>query len=397
MKDITKINAIQNSLFDPIGEEEKFNLKLQNEEIEKTNLDPELSTICNFEVHSLTTSKIEEEIRSCAEELISEKTDNKLIKLLSANSCIEMAKKQPIPKMLFSEFWYEGEFSILFADTNVGKSLLAVQIANNITKGETIEGFKLEAKKQGVLYYDFEMSNKQFELRYSNNYTDHFVFDETFLRGGFNSLAEINSNQTIEKLVLEAIEEGIKETNYKIVIIDNITYINENNEKASEASPLMKGLKSLKDRYGLSLLILAHTPKRNLSKPLDINDVQGSKMMVNYLDSCFGIGKCANDSERRYIKQIKQRNTREVYGSENVCICKINGSDNFLRFEFIEYGSEYQLLKHETAEDKIFINEKVLKFQKEGMTQRQIAKILKIDPMRVNRIILKAKKDNDKE
>lgn len=53
----------------------------------------------------------------------------------------------------------------------------------------------------------------------------------------------------------------------------------------------MKQLKTLKNKYDLSLLILAHTPKRDLSKQLTRNDLQGSKMLINFCDSCFAIAK----------------------------------------------------------------------------------------------------------
>ena len=69
-----------------------------------------------------------------------------------ANKWMEQAALRPIPKMLFSEFWYEGELCILFADTNVGKSILAVQIGNSITKGIAIPGFKLESEAQNSLF-----------------------------------------------------------------------------------------------------------------------------------------------------------------------------------------------------------------------------------------------------
>jgi hypothetical protein len=40
-----------------------------------------------------------------------------------ANSWIKEASLKPILKILFSEFWFEGEICILFADTNVGKAI----------------------------------------------------------------------------------------------------------------------------------------------------------------------------------------------------------------------------------------------------------------------------------
>ncbi|KUK77210.1 MAG: Uncharacterized protein XD92_0883, partial [Proteiniphilum acetatigenes] len=49
-----------------------------------------------------------------------------LLEVKTANKWIEQASRRPIPRMLFSEFWFEQELCILFADTNVGKTILAV-------------------------------------------------------------------------------------------------------------------------------------------------------------------------------------------------------------------------------------------------------------------------------
>ena len=74
-----------------------------------------------------------------------------LFKVMTANEWLELAKTSPIPEMLFGEFWHEGEICILFSDSNLGKSILAVQIADSISKGQQIPGFKMEAPKQKVL------------------------------------------------------------------------------------------------------------------------------------------------------------------------------------------------------------------------------------------------------
>ena len=64
----------------------------------------------------------------------------------------------------------------------------------------------------------------------------------------------------------------------KILIVDNLTYLKtQATETAKEALPLMKRLKQLKIKYDLSILALAHTPKRNLCNPLTKNDLAGSK------------------------------------------------------------------------------------------------------------------------
>jgi RecA-family ATPase len=261
-------------------------------------------------------------------------------------------KTRPIPKMLFSEFWFEGELCILFADTNLGKSILAVQIGNSISRGEQIRGFKLETPKQPILYFDFELSDKQFENRYSIKFEQHYSFDNNFIRVEINPDATIPETQTFEDYLNHSLERSINETGAKVLIIDNLTYLKNETEKAKDALPLMKHLKALKNKYGLSILALAHTPKRDLSKPITRNDLQGSKMLINFCDSSFSIGESHSDKNLRYLKQIKQRNTEQIYDAENVCVCQIDKPLNFLLFEFVNFGKEWEHLKQHTEKDK---------------------------------------------
>ncbi len=96
-----------------------------------------------------------EDIKTEAEQLLKQGNEPKeskgLFTVKTAKRWIEQAKTRPIPQMLFGEFWFEGELCILFADTNLGKSILAVQIGNSISRGEQIRGFQLETPKQTIL------------------------------------------------------------------------------------------------------------------------------------------------------------------------------------------------------------------------------------------------------
>lgn len=275
-----------------------------------------------------------------------------IFEVKSANKWIEQAALRPIPKMLFSEFWYEGELCILFADTNVGKSILAVQIGNSLTKGIAVSGFKLEAGAQKILYFDFELTDKQFQGRYSENYNNSYNFSEYFLRVEIDIDAELPDGISFEEHLNNSIEQAIIQTEAKILIIDNITYLKHENEKAKDALPLMKHLKKLKNKYNLSLLILAHTPKRDLSKQLTRNDLQGSKMLMNFCDSSFAIGESFSDKSLRYIKMIKVRACEHIYDAENIMVCQINKPSNFLQFEFLNFDNELKHLKVITDKDR---------------------------------------------
>ena len=343
----------------------------------------------NFDFDKFNISS--DEIKADAEQHIkqfNEATESKgLFTVKTASRWIEQAKTRPIPQMLFGELWFEGELCILFADTNLGKSILAVQIGNSISKGEQINGFKLETTKQPILYFDFELSDKQFENRYSIKFKQHYSFDNNFIRVEINPDAFAPDNISNEDYLNHSLERSITETGAKVLIIDNLTYLKNETEKAKDALPLMKHLKALKNKYGLSILALAHTPKRDLSKPITRNDLQGSKMLMSFTDSSFSIGESHSDKNLRYIKQIKQRNTEQIYDAENVCVCQIDKPHNFLLFEFVGFGKEWEHLKQHTEKDKENLNEKVSELKQQGRSLREIGAELGISHMKVSRIL----------
>lgn len=311
---------------------------------------------------------------------------NNIFNIRTANECIKEAKLKPKPKPLLNEFWSEGEISILFAGAGIGKTVLAVQIGSDIASGNNSrQGFNNQSQQQVVLYFDFELSDKQFEKRYSNNYENHFLFDDNFIRIEIHPDAEDFS----EKQLYDSFEEAIKNYNAKVVIVDNITYLKSNLETSKDALPLMKKLKSLKRKYNLSLLVLAHTPKRDNSREVTINDLAGSSQLSNFADSIFTINKSSIDIYKRYIKQIKARNTDLIFDSENVFVCEILNSNNFLSIDFIGYGFEQDHLKQNSDESTKAINLAILELKKAHpeYSLQKIADQLNTNKMKVSRVL----------
>ncbi|MBT8245640.1 MAG: AAA family ATPase [Winogradskyella sp.] len=345
------------------------------------------------DLQPITAKEINDHVQDIKKELENKKQDKGLFKVKTANEWLEQAKTTPIPEMLFGEFWHENEICILFADSNLGKSILAVQIADSISKSEPIRGFKLEAKKQPILYFDFELSAKQFEVRYSVKsetekvFENHYSFDDNFKRIEINPEAEIPTETTFENYLNQSLEQSITETGTKILIIDNITYLKNETERSKDALPLMKYLKALKSKYGLSILALAHTPKRDLSRPITQNDLGGSKMLYNFIDSCFAIGQSNTDKSIRYIKQIKARNTAMIYDTENVIVCQLDKPYNFLAFEFLDFGAEREHLKNITEKDRESLIEQAKELSEKGHSQRSISKELSISLGAVNKYL----------
>lgn len=349
--------------------------------------DKDTKTDFNFNKFGIGVEDICEEAQHQFENAENSKFNTDLFLSKPINQWLEETKDMSAPKRLFDDFWFEDELCLLFAEPGAGKSILGVEIANSISKGEPILGFRMEASAQVVLYFDFELSAMQWALRYSHEKSNYYYFSDNFIRIEINPDAEIPSNEPFESYLKKQIEEATLKTGGKVLIIDNITYLSSDNEKAKDALPLMKELKKLKKKYGLSILALGHIPKRDCSLPLTRNDLAGSKHLMNFADSSFAIGESVMGPSNRYLKQIKQRNVASLYSSDNVCLCRITKPEIFTTLEWFAYGKETEQLqqrkKNLAKKDVILFlyNDCSLK------NQSEIARILSCDQSYVNKCI----------
>ncbi len=293
----------------------------------------------------------------------------------TANQTIAEAKQRPNPDSLWLSLWYEGEVCCLFADSNVGKSIYAVQIATEV------------AKKKKVLYFDFELSDKQFQLRYTDDDGNLFSFPDNLFRVSINS--EKFDSTNFEDAIIRNIEDTAVQSDAKVLIIDNLTYLCCSAEKGDLAGSLMMRLMALKRKYNLSMLILAHTPKRDLSRSITQNDLAGSKKLYNFFDSVFAIGKSAKDSNLRYIKQLKVRYGNYTYDADNVIVCSIEKNDAFLQFTKIGFDDEREHLKERSEKDQAKDIEDVKALKAQGKSVRDIAKDLGMSKSKVDRLLKK--------
>lgn len=294
----------------------------------------------------------------------------------SANQTIREAAARPNPDNLWLSLWYEGEVCCLFADSNLGKSIYAVQIATSI------------AEKRKVLYFDFELSDKQFQLRYSDDQGNLYHFPNNLYRVEINRDA-LEIEGCFEDSLIRNIEETAIQTDAKVLIIDNLTYLCVAAEKGDVAGALMLKLMGLKRKYGLSILILAHTPKRPLTNPITQNDLAGSKKLANFFDSCFAIGKSAKDENLRYIKQIKCRFGNFTFDSDNVIVSAIEKVGAFLQFVNVGYAAEKEHLKEPSEKDSAETIATIKRMVSEGKTYRSIASELGLSLGKVQRAVKK--------
>lgn len=287
----------------------------------------------------------------------------------SANQWLKEAAARPMPANLWNGIIYQGDIVILFATSGLGKSILATQIGHEISKRER------------VLYLDCELSDKQFQLRY-----DGFTFNENFFRMELSPDMDKPAGISDEDFIIQSLEEAILSLNSRVLIVDNITFLRSDNEKARDALSLMKKLKELQKKHGLTVLAIAHTPKRDASRPLTPNDLAGSILLYTFCDAVFAIGS-GHDNRIRYVKQLKARYSEIEYNEDNVLVYQIEKlPSGFLGFTFLNHGRELDYLAVGNKDQR---DEQVLALKIAGHGVNEIGRQLKISPATVSRILRK--------
>lgn len=326
----------------------------------------------------MKTTKQKIELTKEADAHLPSKEDQllRITNVRSAQQRIQDAASLPPILMLLGVFFHSGELAILFADTGVGKSVFAVAAGNVIAAGTSFLSLSNESLPQVVLYYDFELSDKQFQKRYSNESGNVFSFHPNFYVSNLSLDEYLASSKktSFDNLLVANIERDIVEKQAKVVIIDNLTYLKQQPmQEQDTALAIMRKLSNLKLKYNISILVLAHTPKIYISKPLNITNLGGSKHLSNFADSVFCIGNSAKDLSLRYLKQVKpSRSAEMIYDTKKVILIKLSKTDSCLTFEFIGYDSEYNHLAPNVGSNqdlKILANE----LHEKGNSYSQIA------------------------
>jgi len=295
----------------------------------------------------------------------------RIFKSKTMTEWLHEAQDLPPISPLYAPWWNEGETCFFFGSTGVGKTLYAMQMAHQISQDKK------------VLYFDFEMSERQLLQRYQND--DELVpFSENLIR------VEMEKNTLVEtKKLFGAIEEQVKEHEAQVIVIDNITWLLTEGQEAKYAIPFMQKIVRLKTQYNLSVLILAHTPKRKpmsqftkgtvttFDNPLEIADMAGSAALNNFIDSCFAIGKSRKDSSLRYLKHLKSRSAEIVHHEDNVRVFELGHTDEgFLGLKYVNDSPEALHLQTPASESREEKQQQALQLSREGLSHREIARRL---------------------
>ena len=298
------------------------------------------------------------------------------LKLQTANKWIDDAKAQPDPEHYYHGMFVEGEITFVFSAPNSGKSLFLMQVAESI------------ARNQKVVVIDCEQSSKQFQRRDTNDETGstHY-FPKNLYRAEVDSelLDTVDQDQAILDSVNQAAKEG-----FKVVVIDNISFICVDTEKSQTSIEFMRKLIKLKKKYGLTILVVAHTPKRDPSRPLTQNDLSGSSKLMALIDAAIAIGVSAQDPQLRYAKTVKFRSGEYPCPADHVAVYRLEKVDNYTQLTFQDYGNERDHLREKNGFTEVEDMQEFVNLKAQGMSLKEIAEETGFAKTTIHRKIKKA-------
>ena len=302
-----------------------------------------------------------------------------ILQISKVNQSIIKGSKQDQQKRMVGTLLREGDLAIFFGDEGTGKSVFSYQIGDAISKGKDlidIDGLRNQSEAKDTIMFDFEMVERQLFDRYSAE-GNPYSFSDKFYRVSMDSSWTDMDNMANK--IIDHIEAIIKTKEPGLAIIDNLTWICDETTDNTIATKVMKKLLALiKQIKGLTILVVAHTPKRDRSQPLESRHLAGAKSLSNYASALFGISKSMKDSNVRYIKQLKCRGDEEIFTEENVLEFTIIKERSQLVMDYVGTAFEKEHLQYEDMEDKDQqINDLILELGDKNYSTRKISEEIK--------------------
>ncbi|MBK7392726.1 MAG: AAA family ATPase [Chloracidobacterium sp.] len=273
------------------------------------------------------------------------------------------------PADLVPGLWRTGEVALLIGEPNIGKSLLAVQIAESIARGVPAwspdfsrpasshgsppclggvaegRGGSYEFRNQKVLLLDLDQTDAQFAERYTcpspipGKLPVRYRFSPKLIRPSYRDFGSIPAefNDSLTKFFDASIDQAIAESGAKVIIIDNLAALTPYARNNSAHIRMLNSLKLTATTHNLSILVIAPGQNRlrkradSLSSPPYLGGVAAGRggssaasansqlstfnsQLANIADSVMSLNPTTYGPEYRYIKLLKSKNSPPCLG-----------------------------------------------------------------------------------
>ena len=256
-----------------------------------------------------------------------------VFKLQTLNEVINSTKGKTAPDPIFGDFGFQNEIILLGGSTNVGKSILAMDIAISNATGINHFGKPMSTGKKKVLYIDTELNDYQFTSRYQGCKTGKNLIRASFWEMMYGRTSTETFIEELEKLLY-------KKSRPELVILDNLCTICESMNSPKAVTHFLHEMKRIKETYQITLIIVSHFKKVTIGSPLTDDLFRGTGMLTAMSDTIIAVGNSALGADTKYLKLLK---TRMVRKPDTVSVLDIS-DEKYLHFEYVEDADEMDIL-----------------------------------------------------
>lgn len=304
--------------------------------------------------------------------------------LKPAKEWLRNAKKIPRGALL-GELWAENEIAVLFGRSGAGKSIFAVQLGDQLARGGIgPEPFSSYTSALKTVYLDLERPAEQFIKCYSpeRDPETRRIMGKPY--GFSHNLIRVEPKNDA-KMDLGKVAGLVEATGAKVLIIDGLAYFLKYTVPR-EAAEVMKELRRIRKRFGVSILVTMNATRSVARRPLNLADLPCSSVIAAAADSVFAIGKCTSRHNGRYIKHLKAGSRDTPLGAEYVPYFVTEHRDgNFPSFKFIDFCEETAVIAPDGGAWERWRMKDVQRLRNEGLTIRAIAEELGMSRSAVHR------------
>lgn len=268
------------------------------------------------------------------------------------------------PVDLVPGLWRTGELALLIGGPGIGKSLLAVQIAESIARGvrfgsppyeggvdafrgrggsrtrsQSIRTPHSALHTQKVLLLDLDQTDAQFAERYTcpspipGKLPVRYRFSPKLIRPSYRDFGSIPEefNDSLTKFFDASIDQAIGESGAKVIIIDNLAALTPYARNNSAHIRMLNSLKLTATTRNLSILVIhSSPPARRAGRPKSYPPYLGgvaagrggssaasansqlstfNSQLANIADTVMSLNPTTFGPEYRYIKLLKTKQT----------------------------------------------------------------------------------------
>lgn len=229
---------------------------------------------------------------------------------------------------LISDLISSGDICIIAGSAGQMKSILAMQLAIEISTGIESKLIPDDSETEGaeVLYYDGENDDQEIRDRYAGK-EDLYLLNIT-------RVSDTQNFKSTEQM-LDHLESFVINRKNSCVVLDNLYSLMEGTNSA-KATNLLKRIKEIKSKVqgSFTTIIVAHPTKEyDPTRPMELRHVAGSSNFTNLATTVLGIGPSNLGDEYKMIQVLKKRSSSKYKGK--VLLEKVSEKD-YLHLEYVD-------------------------------------------------------------